>query len=232
MIIIRRSSERGHANHGWLDTFHTFSFADYYDPQNMGFRSLRVINEDRVAPGNGFGTHPHRDMEILTWVLDGSLQHKDSMGNGSIIRRGEIQCMTAGTGVRHSEQNPSSAEELHLMQIWILPESQGLEPGYEQKTVPLDEKPGIWHLMASRTGRDDSVTIHQDADLWAIVTNPGEDAKLDLKRDRHAWLHVARGKVNLGGTSLSAGDAVAVSEEAAIEFTSEERSEVLVFDLA
>ena len=233
MITIRKSTERGHARHGWLDTYHTFSFAEYLDPEQMGFRALRVINEDRVEPGRGFATHPHRDMEILTYVLDGAVEHKDSMGNGSRIRPGDVQRMSAGTGVTHSEYNPSASEPLHLLQIWILPSRKGLAPGYEQKAFAESEKRGRLRLVASGDGRDGSVTIHQDVDLYATVLEGGANVRFALRPGRHAWLQVADGEIGLGGRTLAAGDGAAVSDEAAIEITGgDERSEVLLFDLA
>src|SRR5205809_7896778 len=192
MIQIRRAGERGHANHGWLDTYHTFSFSDYYDPKFMGFRSLRVINEDWVQPGYGFPTHPHRDMEIITYVLEGSLEHKDSMGTGSVIRPGEVQKMSAGTGVRHSEFNPSPTEPAHLLQIWLTPERRGLTPGYEQKAFPEGERRNRWRLVASRDGRDGSVTIHQDAAMYVTSLDAGKEVTHSLPPGRHAWLQVIR----------------------------------------
>jgi len=233
MITIRRSEERGGGRHGWLDTRHTFSFADYHDPRHMGFRSLRVINEDRVESAAGFPTHPHRDMEILTYVLEGALEHRDSMGNGSVIRPGDVQRMSAGTGVTHSERNPSKTDPVHLLQIWILPERQGLPPGYEQKAFPESEKRGRLRLVASRDGRDGSVTIHQDVDLYAAILARGETVRHALRPGRHAWVQVAAGEVTLNGEWLEAGDGAAVSDEQTIEIASEERgAEVLLFDLA
>jgi len=236
MIRIRKAADRGHANHGWLDTWHTFSFAQYHDPAHMGFRHLRVINEDFVEPAKGFGTHGHRDMEIVTYVLGGAVEHRDSMGNGSIIRPGEVQRMTAGTGVTHSEQNPSQDETLHLLQIWILPERAGLEPGYEQKAFAEDERRGALRLVGSRDGREGSVTIHQDVDLWATLLAPGEEASLALRPGRHAWVQIARGAVRVGDERLEAGDGAAISEEERVDLAAAEGSdgtaEVLVFDLA
>jgi redox-sensitive bicupin YhaK (pirin superfamily) len=230
MIRIRKAQERGHFNHGWLDTWHTFSFSDYYDPDHMGFRSLRVINDDRVAPGQGFGMHGHRDMEIVTFVLEGSLEHKDSLGNGSIIKPGELQRMSAGTGVRHSEFNPSPTEAVHLYQIWLLPERNGLTPSYEQKTFTTEEKQGL-RLVASRDGKDGSLTIHQDARLFLSSLRSGETAVHSLSPGRHAWLQVLKGKATLNGHPLSAGDGAAVSDEAKLEITGDD-SEILLFDLA
>ena len=202
MLSIRRADERGHANHGWLDSFHTFSFADYYDPAHMGFRNLRVINDDRIAGGGGFGTHPHRDMEIITYVLDGAVQHKDSMGNGSVIRPGDVQRMSAGTGVRHSESNDSKQDELRLLQIWIMPAKQGIEPGYEQKMFEPSEKQGHLRLVASPTGENGSVTLHADAKLYAALLGAGDRVEHVVPQGRHAWVQVARGKVRVDGHEL------------------------------
>jgi len=233
MITLRKSRERGYADHGWLDSFHTFSFADYYDARHMGFRSVRVINEDVVAPGRGFGTHPHRDMEIVTYVLEGSLEHKDSMKNGSVIRPGDVQRMSAGTGVTHSEFNPSKEEHTHLLQIWILPERTGLEPSYEQKTFTEDDKRGRLRLVASRGGRDGSVEIHQDADLYASILDGDQTVRHAIRADRHAWLQVVSGEVNLNGQHLVAGDGAAISAEPSVEIGAKsDRAEILLFDLA
>ena len=232
MITVRPAAERGHFDHGWLDTYHTFSFASYHDPRHMGFRALRVINEDRVQPGEGFGTHAHQDMEILTWVLEGALEHKDSMGNGSVIRPGDIQRMSAGTGVTHSEFNPSRDGLVHLIQIWLLPSRRGLPPGYEEKRFPPEARRGGLCLLAARDGRDGAVSIHQDADLWTALLERGESVRHALAPGRSAWLHVARGAVSLNGVALGAGDGAAVSGEAALEITASTRAEVLVFDLA
>jgi hypothetical protein len=232
MIAVRPAAERGHADHGWLDTRHTFSFASYHDPRHMGFRSLRVINEDRVKPGEGFGTHAHRDMEILTWVLDGALGHKDSMGNGSVIRPGDLQRMSAGTGVTHSEFNPSPEAPVHFLQIWLQPRERGLPPGYEQKRFPPEERRGRLRLVAAGDGRDGAVTIHQDADLWTALLQPGESVRHALAPGRYAWLHVARGAVSLNGSTLGAGDGAAVSDEAALEIAGAADAEVMLFDLA
>ena len=232
MIRIRKAVERGHFNHGWLDTFHTFSFSDYYDPANMGFRALRVINDDRVQPGQGFGMHGHRDMEIVTYVLDGALQHKDSLGNGSIIRAGELQRMTAGTGVRHSEFNPSDMEGVHLYQIWLLPERTGLKPSYEELAVGEEEKQGRFRLVASPDGAAGSLTIHQDARLYLASLLPGQGVAHPIEPGRAAWLQVLRGSVNVLGNDLSAGDGVAVTDENAISVQAAVPSEVLLFDLA
>ena len=232
MIEIRRSEERGHANHGWLDTYHTFSFADYHDPKHMGFRSLRVINEDRVQPGQGFGDHPHNDMEIVTYILEGALQHRDSMGNGSIIRPGDVQRMSAGTGVVHSEFNPSKTEPVHLLQIWILPTRKGLPPGYEQKRFEIETRRGVLRRVASPDGAGGSVTIHQDARIYSTILAPTQRVGHELPKGRHAWVQVARGAVDLNGIALSAGDGAAVSDERRLELAGREPAEVLVFDLA
>jgi quercetin 2,3-dioxygenase len=231
MIRIRKAEERGHADHGWLDTYHTFSFADYFDPENMGFRTLRVINEDRVQPGEGFPTHGHRDMEIVTYVLEGALEHKDSMGSGGVIRPGQVQRMTAGKGVLHSEYNASDQEPVHFLQIWLLPERAGLQPGYEEKTIPEAEKKGRLRLVASRDGRDGSATVHQDVALYAAVLDSGEKVAHDLQPGRHAWVQVAWGQVLLDGRLLEAGDGAALSGESRLELEGRDRSEVLVFDL-
>ena len=232
MMTLRRAADRGHANHGWLDTHHTFSFADYYDPEHMGFRALRVINEDRVAPGQGFGTHPHRDMEIISYVLEGGLQHRDSMGTGSIIRPGEVQRMSAGTGVLHSEYNASKQELVHFLQIWLLPSQRGLAPSYEQKAFDPREQAGQFRLIASPDGRDGSVTLHTDAALYAGRFDRGARGEFALAPGRHAWVHVARGSVRLNGQQLGAGDGAALSDEAAVRLEGVEASEVLLFDLA
>jgi quercetin 2,3-dioxygenase len=232
MITLRRSEERGHADHGWLDTYHTFSFANYYDPAHMGFRALRVINEDRVAPGKGFGTHPHRDMEILSYVLEGALEHKDSMGNGSVMRPGDVQRMSAGTGVTHSEFNSSRSEPVHFLQIWIVPEERGIKPGYEQKRFSEEDKRGALRLIASRDGREGSVTIHQDASVYAAVLGTGEAARHTLAPGRNAWIHVARGEVKLDAEVLRAGDGAAVTGEREIVVSGHGQGEVLLFDLA
>ncbi|HKB23567.1 MAG TPA: pirin family protein [Methylomirabilota bacterium] len=231
MITVRKAGDRGGGDHGWLDTRHTFSFADYYDAAQMGFRGLRVINEDRVQPGRGFPTHGHRDMEILSYVLAGALEHEDSMGTGSVIRPGDVQRMSAGTGVMHSEFNPSRTEPVHFLQIWILPGTRGLDPSYEQKPFPEAEKRGRLRLIASRDGRDGSVTIHHDASVYAAVLAPGERVALALADGRHAWVQVARGAVTLNGEALGAGDGAALSREPALTLVAVERAEVLVFDL-
>jgi redox-sensitive bicupin YhaK (pirin superfamily) len=232
MLEVRRSEERGHANHGWLDSYHTFSFADYYDPQHVNFGALRVINEDRVQPAMGFGTHGHRDMEIISYVLEGSLAHKDSMGTGSVIRPGDVQRMSAGTGVTHSEFNASDRELVHFLQIWILPEQQGARPGYEQKRFDAAEKRGRLRLIVSRDGRDGSVTIRQDVSLYAALIDGDEHASLDLAAGRRAYVHVARGEVRVNAERLSAGDALKVSGADRIVLDQGKDAEVLVFDLA
>jgi len=230
MMNIRKASERGHANQGWLDSYHTFSFADYHDPRWMGFRSLRVINDDLVMPGMGFGMHPHRDMEIITYILSGSLAHKDSMGNGRVIRTGDVQYMSAGTGVRHSEFNPSDDESVHLLQIWIQPDRQGVTPHYAEKSL-AQAPTGILHLVTSRTGRNGSIAIQQDADLWLARLNAGQSVKPVLAAGRHAWLHVAEGEVTLNGKTLSAGDAAALNAGTTLDIAATKPAQVLLFDL-
>jgi quercetin 2,3-dioxygenase len=232
MIKIRKAKDRGHFNFGWLDTFHTFSFGDYYDPSFMGFRSLRVINEDFVHAGRGFPTHSHRDMEIITYILEGQLEHRDSMGNGSIIRPGDVQRMTAGTGVSHSEANPSPRDSVHLLQIWIIPERQGLKPGYEQKFFSDEQKLGSLRLIASHDGRDDSVTVHQDVNVYGGVLNSEQDLTHQLAPDRHAWLQVARGDVVVNGENLDQGDGAAISGEPRLTISGRTPAEILLFDMA
>jgi redox-sensitive bicupin YhaK (pirin superfamily) len=229
---IRRSHSRGHAQHGWLDSHHTFSFADYYDPNAMGFRALRVINEDRVIAGEGFPTHAHRDMEIISYVLEGSLAHKDSIGTNGVIKPGDVQRMSAGTGVRHSEFNGSNEEGVHFLQIWIVPDRAGHEPGYEQKTFSDAEKRGKLRLVASPNGQSDSVSIHQDARLYAGLFDAGEKATYDLKPGRGAWVHVVRGELTVNGEKLEAGDAAAIETAGKIELAGTTGGEVLLFDLA
>ena len=231
MVSIRRSAERGHANHGWLDSYHSFSFADYYDPQHMGFSTLRVINEDYVAPGTGFGTHPHRDMEIITYILAGELEHKDSMGNGSVIRPGDVQRMSAGTGVLHSEFNPSPDRQVHLLQIWIQPNRRGVEPGYEQKRFEDAEKRGRLRLVASPDGAEGSVTIHQNARVYAGLIDGAERVEHTLAAGRTAYVHVARGTVTVNGNRLAAGDALKAEGESRITLEAGRDAEVLLFDL-
>ena len=231
-ILIRRSDERGHFDHGWLDTYHTFSFADYFDASQMGFRALRVINEDRVEAGEGFPTHGHRDMEIITYVLEGSLEHRDSLGNGSVIKPGEVQRMTAGTGVRHSEKNPSRTEPVHLLQIWILPERPGLTPGYEQKNFSKKDLTDRLCLVASNENGK-AVKVHQDVRLYASSISAGSEVEASLKKGRHAWLQVARGQVKLNGAQrLKAGDGAAISDETSLSIRADAPSEILLFDLA
>ena len=230
MITVRKANDRGHAAHGWLDTYHTFSFADYHDPKWMGYRSLRVINDDLVMPGMGFETHPHRDMEIITYILSGQLAHKDSMGNGRVITPGEIQYMSAGSGVRHSEENPSSEEAVHLLQIWLLPDEKGAAPRYQEKSL-RGAASGELHLMTSRTGRDDSIAIRQDADLWLAKLEANQKVVHSLADQRHAWLHVAEGEVELNGITLAGGDAAAVDGKSELQLTARKPSQVLLFDL-
>ncbi len=232
MLQIRRADERGHAEHGWLESRHTFSFADYHDPRFMGFGPLRVINEDRVQPGQGFGTHSHRDMEIISYVLDGALAHKDSLGNGSAIRPGDVQRMSAGTGVTHSEFNPSASELVHFLQIWILPERASARPSYEEKRFDEAEKRGRLRLIGSRDGRDGSVVIHQDVALYAAVLGDGEQVEHPLARGRRAWLQVTRGAVQVNGEDLNAGDGAAVNDEQSLTIRGTADSEVLLFDMA
>ncbi len=232
MITLRKAEERGHAEHGWLNSRHTFSFGDYYDPKHMGFRALRVINEDRVAPGKGFPTHSHRDMEILTYVLEGALEHKDSLANGSVMRPGDIQRMTAGTGVGHSEFNGSPSEPVHFLQIWILPEQRNLPAGYEQKHFSEAELRGGLRVLASRTGEEGAVVVHQDVRLLAGKLGVGEIARYELAPTRHAFLHVARGELQVNGLDLRAGDALQVSEESELQLSRARDAEVLLFDLS
>jgi redox-sensitive bicupin YhaK (pirin superfamily) len=232
MIRIRRSAERGGGNHGWLKTHHTFSFNTYYDPKFMGFRSLRVINEDWVAAGQGFPTHPHRDMEIITYILEGAIEHKDSLGTGSIIRPGDGQRMSAGTGIRHSEVNPSKTQPAHLLQIWIEPDREGHQPSYEQKEFPEAEKRNQLRLIASPDGKLGSVTIHQDAKLYASLLAPQQEVAHELASGRYAWLQVAKGGIELNGQKLSQGDGASVGDEHKLTIRAREEAEVLLFDLA
>jgi redox-sensitive bicupin YhaK (pirin superfamily) len=232
MIAIRKSQDRGHADHGWLNTHFTFSFADYYDPKHEQFRTLRVMNDDRVAGGGGFPPHPHRDMEIVTYVLEGALQHQDSMGNGSVIKPGDIQYMSAGTGVTHSEFNASKTDPVHLYQIWMFPESRGLKPAYDQKNFTEAEKRGKLRLLASRDGREGSIKIRQENDLYATVLAKGDSVRHELKPERHAYVQVARGSVKLNGKELAEGDGAAISAEKSVELTGVKDAEVLLFDLA
>jgi len=240
MITLRRSKARGHANHGWLDSYHTFSFASYYDPQHMNFRNLRVINEDWISPSMGFGTHGHKDMEIITYVLEGALEHKDSMGNGSIIRPGEVQHMTAGTGLQHSEFNHSATDPAHLLQIWILPDTQNLTPSYDQRAFHVAKTPGQLHLVVTKDGRENTIRVHQDLDLYAGVLPTGTEITYQIPIDssneglhqRHTWIQVARGTINLNGTELDTSDAAAISEETELKITATSEAEILLFDLA
>ena len=233
MITVRQSQERGNANFGWLDSKHTFSFGNYYDTNHMGFGSLRVINEDEVQPGKGFGTHSHQDMEIISYVLDGELQHKDSIGNGSVIRPGDVQRMSAGTGIAHSEFNASDTEAVHFLQIWIIPEKTGIAPSYEQKHFSSDEKQGKLKLVASPDGRDDSVTIHQDANLYVAVLDVGDRVNHTIDSNRSLWLQIARGAVEVNGQTLNSGDGAAITQETEIEVVAmAENTEILLFDLA
>lgn len=232
MMMLRPAQERGHANFGWLDSYHSFSFGNYYDPNHMGFRALRVINEDRVAGGGGFDTHPHRDMEILTYVLSGALTHQDSMGNTKTIGAGEVQRISAGTGIAHSEFNASKVEPVHFLQIWLLPEARGLTPSYEEAVFPAAERQGQWRLLAGRTPTAGAITVHQDVQLYAALLAAGDRLDYALQPDRHAWLQVAQGKLTLNGQALEAGDGVAVSQESLLELVANSDAEVLLFDLA
>ena len=231
MITVLPAAERFHTDIGWLDSWHSFSFAEHYDPERLGFRALRVINDDRVQPARGFGSHSHRDMEIITYVLSGELGHKDSMGNGSVIRPGEVQRMSAGTGVVHSEMNASRSDPVHFLQIWIVPDRAGHRPGYEQKAFSTEERRGKLRLVASPDGRDGSVSIHQDALVHAALLNRGERASYTLRPRRHAWLQVARGSVQLNGRELREGDGAAISDETRLDVEGQDSSEVLLFDL-
>jgi quercetin 2,3-dioxygenase len=232
MIRLRKARDRGHADHGWLDTHHTFSFASYYDPAHMGFRSLRVMNEDRVTPGRGFGVHSHQDMEIVSYVLEGALEHKDSMGNGEVLRPGEFQRISAGTGIAHSEFNPSKSEPTHFYQIWLLPESNGLSPSYEQKRFDDPELRNTLRLVASRDGENGSLTIHQDARIYLSKLDAGRTVEFTIARGRHAWLQVLRGGVTLNGKTMQTSDGVAVSNEATLTVSATSDTEIMLFDLA
>jgi redox-sensitive bicupin YhaK (pirin superfamily) len=232
VITVRPASERLHTRIGWLDSRHTFSFGEHIDPRFMGFRALRVINEDRVAPGKGFATHSHRDMEILSYVLEGALRHEDSMGTGSVIRPGDVQRMSAGTGVLHSERNASDTAPAHFFQIWLLPERLRLRPSYEQRTFPLEDRRGRLTLIASRDGREDSIHVHQDADLYSAVLGRGDHTRHSLRDGRQAWVQIARGEVELNGTQLRAGDGAAITDESGLELSAATDAEVLLFDLA
>ena len=230
MMSIRKSGERGHANHGWLDSYHTFSFADYYDPKHTNFRALRVINEDFIAPGMGFGTHPHNDMEIITYIVKGALQHKDSMGNSAVMRAGDIQRISAGSGIMHSEFNASSSEPVHLLQIWLMPDKKGVTPGYIEKSFAKAE-PGRLHLATSKTGRDGSIPINQDADLYFSKLEAGQNVELALRPERHAWLQLIEGELDANGTRLQAGDAAGLSETEALKLSAVGPAHFLLFDL-
>jgi redox-sensitive bicupin YhaK (pirin superfamily) len=232
MIAVRKAEHRGNANHGWLDTRYTFSFSDYYDPRFMGFRALRVMNEDRIEPGHGFGMHPHRDMEIVTYVLEGQVAHRDSLGTSGTIERGELQRITAGTGILHSEHNASNKDPLHLYQIWLLPERPGLAPGYEQRQIDLGQAHGAWRLVASPTGADGSLTIHQDVRILVSTLEDGRSLTHEVPPGRHAWLQVLRGGVDLRDQRLSAGDGAAISGENDVSVTSRGDAELMLFDLA
>jgi len=231
MIDVIRSDSRGAADHGWLKSKHTFSFADYHNPAMMGFAKLRVVNEDWIEPNQGFGTHPHRDMEIVTYMIDGALEHKDSMGNGSVIRPGELQRMTAGTGVLHSEFNHSAENQAHLLQIWILPERNGLEPGYEQKLFPREEKHNQWRLVGSRDGREGSLTIHQDLDLFSTVLDAGAELDYAFGERRRGFVQIVRGTVEINGESLAAGDAIAAQDQPKLTIRAADEAELLLFDM-
>jgi redox-sensitive bicupin YhaK (pirin superfamily) len=231
MIQLRKSQERGHANHGWLDSYHSFSFARYYDEQHMGYSVLRVINEDVIAPAQGFGMHPHRDMEIITYMLAGELRHEDSLGNGSVIRAGDVQRMTAGTGIVHSEFNASGSESAHLLQIWILPERNNLEPGYEEKHFSPEEKRNVWRLIASRDGRDGSLQVHQDMALYASLLTAGTALAYEASAGRSLYLQIARGSVDMDGTRLLAGDAAKINDQRSLSLKALADSELLLFDL-
>jgi quercetin 2,3-dioxygenase len=231
MIILRKAADRGRSDLGWLDSRHTFSFGDYYDPAHLGFRALRVINDDRVAAGGGFGTHPHRDMEIVSYVLEGALEHKDSLGTGSVIRPGDVQRMSAGTGVRHSEYNHSKSDPVHFLQIWILPANRGMPPSYEQKSFPPGGRRGRLRLVGSHDARDGSVTIHQDVDLYLATLQPGDRVQHPLRPSRHAWVHLIDGAVTLNGTRLDAADGAAVTGETRLELVASAPSDVMLFDL-
>jgi redox-sensitive bicupin YhaK (pirin superfamily) len=232
MIRVRRSADRGRVQHGWLDSRHSFSFGSYYDPEHLGFRGLRVINEDWVEPGTGFGTHPHRDMEILTYVVSGAVEHRDSTGGRQVVRAGDLQRMSAGTGIEHSEQNRSTTERLHMLQIWILPERASLPPGYEQRSFPPDERRGELRLVAAHDARDGALRVHQDVDVWAGLLPAGATASRPIARGRHAWIQLVRGALSVEGQVLRAGDGAALSEVVELRLAAEEESELLLFDLA
>ena len=231
MLQIRKAADRGHANHGWLNSHHSFSFANYYDPAHMGWSALRVINDDTVSPGNGFGTHPHRDMEIISYVLEGELAHKDTLGTGSVIRPGDVQMMSAGTGIAHSEYNPSSTAPVHFLQVWIIPEKTGVAPAYQQRRIEDDEKRGKLRLVVSADGREDSLTLHQDASLYCALLDGAEVIEHAMDPARKGYVHVARGTLTVNGVALSAGDGARISEESLLRLEKGQQAEVLVFDL-
>ena len=231
MLTIRRANDRGHANHGWLDTHHSFSFANYYDPRHMGYRNLRVINEDRVVPGRGFGVHPHRDMEIISYVLDGALEHRDTLGTGSVLRPGEFQRMSAGTGVLHSEANASDKHPLHFLQIWLMPEQSGLEPSYEQRAFPLEDRSGTLRLVVDPEGRDGALRIHSDAQLYSAVLEAGQVVTHRFAPGRHGWLQVVRGAVELPQARLETSDGAAIADTQELSFRAVDAAELLLFDL-
>ncbi len=229
---IRKANERGHANHGWLDSFHTFSFGDYYDPAQMGFSALRVINEDRVSAGQGFGTHGHRDMEIISYVVEGALEHKDSIGTGSVINAGDVQVMSAGSGIRHSEFNPSASTPVHFLQIWVLPNATNHTPRYDQKTFTADDKRGRARLVVSGNGRDGSLMIHQDVDIYAALLDAGASLHHELRQERRGWIQLVSGALDVNGTKLNSGDGLAISDETALTLRADkDDSEFLIFDL-
>lgn len=232
MITLRPAKERGYANYGWLESNHTFSFANYYDPEHMGFRNLRVINEDRVAPGGGFDTHGHRDMEIITYILEGALEHKDSIGNGSIIKPGEIQKMSAGTGILHSEYNASQSDRVHLLQIWITPNQRGIAPNYQQQKIDLDQASGKFKLIAAPAGKNSDVTLTSDAEIYVSMLKPGDKVDYEIKPGRHGWLQVTRGAIKLNDLTLNTGDGAAISDIDKISLTAVENAEILLFDLS
>ncbi len=232
MITLRKAADRGHFDFGWLDTAHTFSFGEYHDPEHMGFRALRVINDDLIAPAQGFGTHGHRDMEILSWIAEGALEHKDSLGTGSVIRPGDLQRMSAGKGVRHSEFNPSPKERTRLLQIWLLPTRSGMEPSYEQKHFPVEGRTNRLQLIASPDGRDGAVSVHQDAELWTAVLEAGRSVKHTFQPGRHGWLQVVRGEIEVNGQPLTQGDGASFSDEKTLELRAKLAAEILLFDLA
>lgn len=231
MLAVRQADDRGHANHGWLDSYHTFSFGDYYDPRHMGVSNLRVINDDTVAPGGGFATHGHRDMEIISYVLEGALEHKDSMGHGSVIRPGDVQRMSAGTGVTHSEYNHSASDPVHFLQIWLRPNAMGVEPGYDQRHYPVDERRGRWVLLVSPDGRDGSIATHQDALMFSTLLAPGETRPYRFEADRQGYVHLARGQVRVGNVTLGPGDGLQVQNHGLLELAGVEDADVLLFDL-